>query len=115
MASMLMPNDSCSGVIFQRLFRTTSGDGVLLEVDDDAHAVAVGLVADVGDALDALLAHQLGDLLDQLGLVDLVGDLGGDDRLAPGLGVLLDRGAGAHQHARRGPSRRPGGCRRDRR
>ena len=29
------------------------GDGVLLELDDDAHAVAVGLVADVGDALDA--------------------------------------------------------------
>ena len=25
MASMLMPNDSCSGVIFQRLFCTTSG------------------------------------------------------------------------------------------
>ena len=65
-------------------------DGVLLELDDDAHALAVGLVADVGDALDLLVADQLGDLLDQPRLVDLVRDLGGDDRLAPGLRVLLD-------------------------
>ena len=37
------------------------GDRVALELDDDAHAVAVGFVAQVGDALDALLAHELGD------------------------------------------------------
>ena len=35
-----------------------------LQLDDDAHAVAVGLVAQIGDAFDGLLAHQLGDLLD---------------------------------------------------
>jgi hypothetical protein len=29
--------------------------------------------------------HELGDVLDQLGLVDLVGDLGDDDRLAVAL------------------------------
>ena len=59
----------------------TSGDLAALELDHDAHAVAVGLVAQVGDALDLLLAHQLGDALDQPRLVDLVGDLGDDDRL----------------------------------
>ena len=75
------------------------GHGVLLEVDDHAHALAVGLVAHVGDAVDLLLAHQLGDLLDQPGLVDLVGDLGGDDGLAPALGVLLDLGARPHEQA----------------
>ena len=39
------------------------------------------LVAQVGDALDPLVAHQVGDLLDQPRLVHLVGDLGDDDRL----------------------------------
>ena len=53
-----------------------------LELDHDPHAVAVGLVAQVGDAFDLLVAHQLGDLLDQPRLVDLVRDLGDDDRLA---------------------------------
>ena len=37
----------------------------LLHVDHDAHAAAVALVPDVGDALDALLVVQLGDLLDE--------------------------------------------------
>ena len=50
-------------------------DLAALQLDDDAHAVAVGLVADVGNALDGLVADQVGDALDQLGLVDLVGDL----------------------------------------
>ena len=52
-----------------------------LEFDHDTHALAVGFVADVGDALERLLAHQVGDALDQLRLVDLIGDLGDDDRL----------------------------------
>ena len=54
--------------------------GVALELDVDAHAVAVGLVAQVADALDPLLLDQVGDLLEQAGLVDLVGQLGDDDR-----------------------------------
>ena len=40
-------------------------DLAALQVDDDAHAVAIGFVADVGDAFDRLLAHQFGDVLDQ--------------------------------------------------
>ena len=41
------------------------GDFAALELDDDAHAVLVGLVAQAsGDALDLLVAHQLGDALD---------------------------------------------------
>ncbi len=51
--------------------------GVLaaLELHDDAHALAVGLVAQVRDAVDLLVVDELGDPLDELGLVDLVGDL----------------------------------------
>ncbi len=37
--------------------------GVALELDHDPHAGAVAFVAQVGDALDALFAHQLGDPL----------------------------------------------------
>ena len=54
-----------------------------LELDDDAHAVAVGLVANIGDVVDDLFVDQLGDALDQVGLVYLVRDLGDDDGLAP--------------------------------
>ena len=46
-----------------------------------------------------LVAHQLGDLLDQRRLVDLVGDLGDDDALAVALLGLLDAGAAAHRDA----------------
>ena len=46
-----------------------------LHLDHDAHAVAIRLVAQVGDALDDLVAHQVGDLLDQARLVDLIRDL----------------------------------------
>ena len=51
-----------------------------LELDHDPHAVAVGLVAQIGDALDHLLPGELGDLLEQLRLVHLIGNLGDDDR-----------------------------------
>jgi hypothetical protein len=47
---------------------STTSARVALQLDDDAHAVAVGFVADVGDALDALVAHQFGDLLDHRSL-----------------------------------------------
>ena len=70
------------------------GGRVLLDRDPDPHAGAVGVVLNVGDALDLLVTDELGDALDQAGLVDLVGDLGDDDRLAA-LVVLLDLAAGS--------------------
>ncbi len=60
--------------------------GVALELDHDAIALPVRLVAQVGDAVDLLLAHELGDALHHRGLVHLVGDLGDDD----GLPLLAD-------------------------
>src|SRR3546814_7980559 len=47
------------------------GGRVALQLDDDAHALAVRIVANVGDALDALVARRLGDLLDEARLADL--------------------------------------------
>ena len=71
------------------------GDRVALDLDDDAHAVAIGLVAQIGDALDAFLADKLRDALDQRRLVDLVGNLADDQRLAV-LAQLFDRDLGPH-------------------
>ena len=69
-----------------------------LELDDDAHAVAIALVAHVADVVDDFFVDQLGDALDELGLVDLVGDLGDDDRLFF-LGQIFNGHLGAHQEA----------------
>ena len=67
-----------------------------LEFNDDAHAVAVGLVADVGDVVNDLVGDELRDALDEVVLVDLVGDFADDDRLAAALELF--RGAlGAHE------------------
>ena len=73
------------------------GHRAALELDDDAHAVAVRFVAEVGDPLDAALVHERGDALDHARLVHLIGDLGDDDRLAV-LAGLLDGRAAAHDH-----------------
>src|SRR5580692_4896287 len=71
--------------------------GATLEADDDAHAVAVGLVAELvsGDVGDDALVDELGDALDELGLVDLVGDLSDDDGLTAA-GDVFDAALGAH-------------------
>ena len=68
---------------------------VALHFDDDAHAVAVAFVANVGDAFDLLVLDQLGDVLDQARFVDLVGQFGDDDVLAI-FAALFDGGFGAH-------------------
>ena len=52
-----------------------------LELDDDAHALPVGLIAQVADAVDFLVFDQVGDVFDEGGLVDLVRQLA-DDNLA---------------------------------
>ena len=56
-----------------------------------ADALAVGFVADVGDALDALVLGGFGDLLDQAVFADLVGDFGQHDR-TPVAAAFFDMG-----------------------
>jgi hypothetical protein len=74
------------------------GHGVPLELDDDAHAVAVRLVPEVGDALQPLFLHQVGDGGDEHALVDLIGQLGDDDAGALVLAVLLELRSGADKY-----------------
>ena len=96
---MLALKASCSARVLEQVVEHLVGVGVPLALDDQAHAVAVGLVAQVGDALDPLAGlDQLRDLLHQRGLVDLVGQLGDDDG-HPALARLLERALGAHHDA----------------
>ena len=37
---------------------------IFLQLDDDAHPLPVGLIADIADALNALVVHKFGNLLD---------------------------------------------------
>ena len=71
-------------------------ESLALQLDDDAHAVAVALVAQIGNTLDLLLAHEFGDALDQRRLVHLIGNLG-DDQRGTVVAHLLDVDLGAHQ------------------
>ena len=76
-------------------------DRVALELDHQAHAALVGLVAQVGDLGDLLVVDEVGDLLDQAAvaaLLDHERQLGDDDRLLA-LRERLDVRARLHAHA----------------
>ena len=62
-ASRIMPNDSCICVMLEEVVQDDLRLFVALDLDDDAHAVAVAFVANVGDAVDFLVLDQLGDVL----------------------------------------------------
>ena len=87
-ASRLMLKVDCMGVRLYSVGQHLFGLDVLGQLDDDAHALPVGFVAQVGRALQIAIAHQLGDALDQAGLVDLVGQLGDDDAALAALHLL---------------------------
>jgi hypothetical protein len=67
-----------------------------LELDHHPHAVLVGLVANIGNAFDPLVGDQLGHLLEQRLLVDLVRKLVDDDRLAVSPADLFEVRARTH-------------------
>src|SRR5262249_17923550 len=71
-------------------------DLAALQVDDDPEPVAIGLVADVGDAVDRLVPYQLRNALNQLGFVDLIGNRRDNDRGAVALLGNLDLRLRAH-------------------
>jgi len=57
---------------------------ILLQLNNNAHALTVRLIANIGDTFDTLLAHKFCDLFDHCRLVDLIRDLGDDDRHTAG-------------------------------
>ena len=85
--------------VFVQLVQDHVGVLAALQLDHRAHAGLVRLVANFGNAFDALLAHHLADLHQQGGLVHLVGQFVDDDGLTVALADILEVGAGAHHHA----------------
>ena len=71
--------------------------GITLELDDNAHALPITLVTQVGDAFDPLLTDKIGDPFDHRRLVDLIGNGHNDDGVAI-LANLLDGGDAANHH-----------------
>ncbi len=72
--------------------------GAALQLYHNPHAVAIALIADVGDIVDHLVVHQVRHALNQLRLVHLVWNLRHHDRGAP-LRHLLNRRLRPHQKA----------------
>src|SRR5690606_38170630 len=67
------------------------------QLDDHTHAVLIGLVTQLADAFELLFLDQLGDLLDQPRLVQLIRQLGDDDLLTTThLVHVFDFSTGAH-------------------
>ncbi len=89
-------HDGAEGLLHLRvlveLIEHDHGDGIALQLDDEANPFFIRLVADVADALELLGEHVVADLLvDALG-TDLIRELRHDDLLlAGGLLFLGDR------------------------
>ena len=74
--------------VLEKVVEDLARGGIALALDDDAHPVPIRLVSQVGDALDLAGLHEIGDLLEERGLVDLVRDGRRDDGRAPAAGLL---------------------------
>ncbi|SPU80184.1 Uncharacterised protein [Brucella suis] len=78
-----------------KLVQHDIGHGIALQLHHDAIAFTVRFIAQIGNAINALVAHQFGHLLDHRGLVHLIGNLGDDNGLTVAT-HRLDCGAPAH-------------------
>ena len=106
-ASMLTPNVCLQCGVLEEIVEHLHRLRVALQLDDGAHPGAVRFVAQVADAVELAFFDQLGDALEQGGLVDLVGQLGDDDLIAVAAGRFLDERLGAdHDAAATGGDRR---------
>src|SRR6266478_1957199 len=84
--------------VLEEIVKNELGFLAALDFDHDAHAFARGLVAHIADAVDFLRLHELGNALNELGFIDLVGNFGDDDVFAV-LADFFDGGFGAHHKA----------------
>jgi len=57
---------------------TTLACSPRFQLDDNAR-VLVGFIAQVADAVDQLVRHQVGNTRDEGGAIDVIGDLSDDD------------------------------------
>ncbi len=95
----MTPKLDCSCGVLEEVVQHLHRLRVALQLDDGPHPGAVGLVAQVADAVELALADLVGDPLQERRLVDLVGQLGDDDLVAAAAGRFLDERLGADHDA----------------
>ena len=98
-ASMLTPKLDCSCGVLEEIVEHFHRLRIALQLDDGSHPGAIGLVAEIADAVELALADLFGDPLQERSLVDLVWQLGDDDLVAAAAGRFLDEGLGADHDA----------------
>ena len=83
-----------------KIVQDNLGSFAALQLDDDAHAIAVALVAYLADAFDSFVVGERRDIRNEARLVDLVRQLGDNQRFAiarqvlgGNLGAALQRAA----------------------
>ena len=81
---------------FIQLIEDDMWDNISLQFDNDAHALPVGLITQVGDAGNTFLVDQISNTLNQTGLIHLVRDLMRNNTTFSGLLVLFYRGPRPH-------------------
>ena len=84
--------------MFVQLVDNDLGHRVALELNHDAHAVAIRFIAQIADAFDLFVVDQLGDLFDQPLLIHHVGNFADDDLLFAGALDRLGERLAAHLH-----------------
>ncbi len=87
----MMPKDVLEGGVLVKVVEHHLGQLAFLDLDDDADSFPVGFISDVGDPFEFLLVDELGDALQEPGLVDRVGDFRDDDPLPFAFVAVFDR------------------------
>ena len=68
--------------MFVEVVEYDAGIGISLEFDDNAHAISVAFIPQIGDAFNAALVDHIGNFFDQCGLIGLVRQLSDDNGFA---------------------------------
>ena len=82
MDSMITPKVDLQLGVLVEIVENHFGLLAALQLEHDAHAVAIALVANFRNPFDLLLVHQTGGGFDQPRLVHLIGNFGDDDGFA---------------------------------
>ena len=86
---MLQPNVHLQIAEFIKLIDDHFRDFIALQFNDDAHAIFVRFIAQIGYAGDRLVVDQFGNVFDQARFIDVIGNFIDDKALFLGLPSIL--------------------------
>ena len=83
--------------VFEQIIQNNFGHHILAHFNHNAHTFAARFIADVGNAVDALVLHEFCNLLTEFGLVDHVRNFAHDNtRLATSIHINFSTGTYTH-------------------